>query len=193
MLNEDQIGKRIKRLRLDRKLTQQELADIAGITKSYLSKIENSDSSPPVSTLINLAKAIGVQLDDFFNDQNPETILCVVRRDKRQKIPRKGSPFGYTYEPLAHKFPRRHMEPYWVKIPPSDNFSSVFQHIGEECLVILEGKVEFIINKQEIILAQGDSIYFDSSYPHIIRCVGPKAASCMLVIYSPEQNPIRKP
>lgn len=60
MLNEDQIGKRIKRLRLDRKLTQQELAVTAGITKSYLSKIENSDSAPPVSTLINLAKAIGV-------------------------------------------------------------------------------------------------------------------------------------
>jgi len=185
MLNEDQIGKRIKRFRLDRKFTQQELADSAGITKSYLSKIENSDSSPPVSTLINIAKALGVNLDAFFNDQAPETILSVVRQDERQEMPRKGSPFGYTYESLAHKFPNRHMEPYLVKIPPSDSYSSEFQHIGEECVVILDGKVEFTINKQDMVLSQGDSIYFDSSYPHRIRCMGPKPAHCMLIIYSP--------
>lgn len=188
MLNEDQIGKRIKMLRLDRKFTQQELADVVGMTKSYLSKIENSDSSPPVSTLINIAKALGVKLDTFFNEQEPETIACVIRRDERQKIPRKGSPFGYTYEPLAHKYPKRHMEPYFVTIPPRKKFSSVFQHLGEECLIILEGEVELTIGKQNMTLEQGDSVYFDSSYPHAIRCKGLKAAHCVLVIYSPEQN-----
>jgi len=188
MLNEDQIGKSIKRLRLDRQLTQQDLAYSAGITKSYLSKIENSDSSPPVSTLINLAKALGVKLDSFFNEQESQTIACLVRRGERQPMPRRGSPFGYTYEPIAHKYPKRHMEPYFVTIPPSKKFSSVFQHVGEECIVILEGEVELTVGNMEMILKQGDSIYFDPSYPHAIRCKGPKAAQCLLVIYSPEQD-----
>ena len=188
MLNEDQIGKRIRRLRLDRKLTQQELADSAKMTKSYLSKIENSDSSPPVSTLINLAKSLGVTMDAFFNEQEPETIACVVRRDERQQMPRKGSPFGYIYEPLAHKYPNRHMEPYFVTITPSEHYSGDFQHIGEECLIILEGKVDFKVGELQMELEQGDSIYFDSSYSHAIHCKEPKPARCILIIFSPEQN-----
>lgn len=188
MLNEDQIGKNIKQLRLNHRLTQQDLANKAGITKSYLSKIERSTSSPPVSTLINLAKALGVKIDSFFNGQNSQDIAFIVRRDERQKIPRKDSPFGYIYEPIAHKFPGRHMEPYFVTIPPSKKFSNIFQHVGEECIIMLEGEVDFTIGQLDTTLSKGDSIYFDSSNPHAVRCKGPAAAQCVIIIYTPEQT-----
>lgn len=189
MLEESQIGKQIRRLRLERNITQQGLADLAGMTKSYLSKIENSDSAPPVSTLINLAKALGLSLDAIFNKTPPETISCVVRKDERKEIPQRGSTFGYTYQPLAHQFPHRHMEPHFVTVQPSSTESAVFQHPGEELLVIQEGSIEFTLGEQCVTLKGGDSIYFNSGYPHSVRCIGDKPARCLMVVYSAESTP----
>ena len=82
----------------------------------------------------------------------------------------------------------RHMEPYFVTIPPSGTFSSVFQHIGEECLVALEGKIEFTVGEQTISLEQDDSIYFDCVYPHAVHNKGPENVRCILIIYAPNQD-----
>ena len=66
MIPESQIGKNIKTLRLAQKLTIKALSEKAGITKGYLSKVENSDKAPPVSTLLVIAKALGVTISKLL-------------------------------------------------------------------------------------------------------------------------------
>ncbi|MCF8082882.1 MAG: XRE family transcriptional regulator [Deltaproteobacteria bacterium] len=183
MIKEEQIGGRIKKLRIERMLTQEALAQEAGLTKGYLSKIENSENSPPVSTLLTLAKALGVDINDIFSEEATTTSITHTHKTERQTVARSGSVFGYSYEPLAGKFPNRHMEPYIVVFPPHLEGKTSFQHKGEELLYVLEGTMKFLYEGKEFIVEEGDCVYFDASVPHYGICEGQKAVKCIMVIY----------
>jgi len=189
MLREEEIGKRIRKLRLERKLTQSALAQASGLTKGYVSKIENSKSSPPVSTLIVLAEALGVTMDTIFSEEGPRPPFTVVRKTERMPVARPGSQFGYFYEPLGHKFPERHMDPYILTIPRNPAGTKFFQHPGEEILMVLEGVLRFTVGQEEIVMHPGDCIYFDSGIPHSAFCEGKNQVKCFIVIYSGELKP----
>ncbi|UCF85932.1 MAG: helix-turn-helix transcriptional regulator [Desulfobacteraceae bacterium] len=186
MIREDQIGRRIKKLRIERNLTQEALAQEAGLTKGYLSKIENSKNSPPVSTLLSLAKALGVNINDIFSEDVTATTITHLKKEERQTVARNGSAFGYSYEPLANKFPNRHMEPYILILPPEMEVKTPFQHKGEELLFVLEGTMRFFYEDKEFIVETEDSIYFDASVPHYGICEGKKPVKCVMVIYPEE-------
>ncbi len=185
MLREDQIGRRIRKLRLDRGLSLRQLAMEAGITASYLSKIENSDSAPPVSTLVSLAHAFGVTIDALFSEQVTESVYTIVKKTQRQTIPRQGTRFGYSsYVPLARKFPGRYMEPILLTVPPELKTPKQFQHVGQEFLFVLKGKLRFKIGTEELIMKEGDAVYFDASVPHAGASADGKPSVCLMVIYS---------
>jgi len=186
MIREDQIGRRIKKLRIERNLTQEVLAEEAKLTKGYLSKIENSKNSPPVSTLLSLAKALGVDINDIFSEVVTATRITHIKKAERQTVARNGSAFGYSYEPLAAKFPNRHMEPYILVFPPDVTVETPFQHKGEEFLLVLEGTMRFFYEDKEFIVEAEDSVYFDASVPHYGICEGKKAVKCVMVIYPEE-------
>ena len=91
MIPESQIGKNIKALRLSRKLTLETLAGKAGLTKGYLSKVENSKKSPPVSTLIVIAKALGVTLSRIFGEESTAIRCSVVKKEDRLFMAKSGT------------------------------------------------------------------------------------------------------
>jgi transcriptional regulator with XRE-family HTH domain len=190
MIAEEQIGPRIRQLRIARGLTVAALAEKAGLSRGYVSKVENSKTSPPVSTLMTLAKALGVNISEVFSEEITPARVTIVRKSERQPISRPGSSFGYSYEPLAPTFPQRHMDPYILTIPPNRKGTRVFQHKGEEMLLVLEGAVVMTINGEDYTLEEGDCIYWDASLPHLGRVFGNKETKCVVVIYGSEQpNP----
>jgi quercetin dioxygenase-like cupin family protein len=80
------------------------------------------------------------------------------------------------------------MEPFLVTITPADaKQTEPNQHIGEEILFVLEGKVEIRLLDQVEILNPGDSIYYDSTMPHVVSCHGPEPATMLAVIYAKEE------
>ncbi len=68
MLPESEIGDKIRRLRKNKEMTLDQLAVKCCVTKGYLSKVENSDKAPPVSTLINIAAGLGVGISEIFGE-----------------------------------------------------------------------------------------------------------------------------
>src|SRR4030042_7000777 len=138
MIQEEELGKRIKEYRMSKGLTLQELAEKTGLTKGYLSKIENSGKAPPVSTLINLAKALNINISDIFGEPEENSNFCLVKKSDRRIIARDGSVFGYAYEALAHKFHNKKMEPYLLTLPLVSKENVLFQHKGEEMGSVLE-------------------------------------------------------
>ncbi len=183
MIREEQIGLRIRKLRIERNLTQEKLAEDAGLTKGYLSKIENSKNSPPVSTLLSLAKAMGVDINAIFSEHESTTRITHLKVGERQAIARNGTAFGYSYEPLAAKFPNRRMEPYILTFPVGVEAKTPFQHKGEEFVLVLKGTMRFIFEDKEFVVEEGDSIYFDASVPHHGVCEGKETVTCVMVIY----------
>lgn len=186
MVDEEELGKRIQQHRVDKGLTLQELAERTGLTKGYLSKIENSEKAPPVSTLINLAKALNVSMSEIFGEIDERSPICLIKKVERRIIARDGSVFGYAYETLAHKFHNKKMEPYFLTIPLAPKENVLFQHKGEEIVFVLEGTFKFFYGEKEFIVEDGDCMYFDSSIPHYPVCQGDKEAKCLIVIYTPE-------
>ena len=196
-MDERKIVRKIKELRLERNLSLQKLAELCGLTKGYISKIEKADKAPPLSTLGKIATALGVDVYQTFlspaliSDQSdswaessaefPANIrLSVVRKHERKHFSSK-SLQGFHYEALAYKKSGRNMEP--VIIISGFEEDVVFSHEGEEFIYTLEGTHEFIYGSQKYILNEGDSIYFDSIIPHSGRSLGKKKAKLLAVMY----------
>jgi len=187
MSQEAKIGKRIRKIRKLRGLTLRQLAESSGFTQGYLSKVENADKSPPVSTLIRLARVLEVSISDLFGEAETRNPISLVRKDERREMARPGSEFGYYYETLAYSFAGRRMDPYILNIPPGLKESENFSHEGEEMIFVLKGSFKFFVGEREIILREGDCLYFDSSIPHHGVPPGRKEVKLLVVLFSPKQ------
>jgi len=183
MLPESEIGQNIRSIRESRKLTLEELAQKTGFTKGYLSKVENSDKAPPVSTMIRIAEAFGVGISVLFGEEQEVVPYTLVRKYERPAMARDGSRFGYSYETLAHNFPHKHMDPYILTIPRDAEQTALFEHKGEEMLMVLEGRLRCILGDMELFLEEGDTIYFDSGIPHRGFAVNCEQAVCLMVVF----------
>jgi len=188
-MDERKIVRKIKELRLERDLSLQGLAELSGLTKGYISKIEKADKSPPLSTLGKIASALGVDVYQTFLSPTLNTIqagstanerLSLVRKHERKHFTSK-SLQGFHYEALAYKKSGRNMEPVIIVSGFEENV--VFSHEGEEFIYTLEGCHEFVYDNQKYILNEGDSIYFDSIVPHSGRSLGTKKAKLLAVMY----------
>jgi len=185
-LDEKTIIANIKALRVSSKITLERLAKITGLTKGYLSRIENSKKAPPVSTLAKISKAMGVDITEFFTENASipaATDISIIKKKETLQVGRKGAPHGYVYEALAYRMPGKNMEPYAITV--SDEASAVgFRHEGEEFIHMLEGKLEFVYDGKKYLLEKGDSAYFDAGKMHTGKSVGPKKARFLCIIYS---------
>jgi transcriptional regulator with XRE-family HTH domain len=183
------IPKKLRALRKSKDVTLGELAEQTGLTKGYLSRIENSENPPPISTLGKIATALGSDITDLFPKveepvQNQE--LAISRNHKGTPIDGRGTSYGYSYENLALEKKGKNMEPFIVTVGFDHpvNIRTEFCHQGEEFLYVLEGTMEFFLKGKSYILEQGDSVYFDADIPHSGKSVGNKKAKLLIVIYS---------
>jgi transcriptional regulator with XRE-family HTH domain len=184
VIMEAEIGKRIKEFRLKKNLTLQELADRTGFSKGYLSKVETSDKAPPVATLSVIARKLEITVSALLGEEPQKDSICVVRKNERTLMASTGEDFGYAYEALANPYPNKHMEPFILSYPSEEAFNYAFRHDGEEMLFVLQGKMRFKYGDREIVLEEGDCIYFDSSSLHTGEPVGDEELKCLIVIYT---------
>lgn len=185
-LDEQVIVERIKALRLQQGLTLDQLAELSGLTKGYLSRIENSDKSPPFSTLARLASALDTDIISFFTDENggaEDINIDIVRSEGSRKVNRRIAPEAYIYESLAYRMRGKNMEPMLVVLE-KDAPVTKFHHEGEEFIYVLEGRLEFRFEGKTHVLEPGDSAYFNSGIEHSGRSLGDGPAKFLCVIYS---------
>ncbi len=181
---ESEIGRRIKVSRINKKFTLEQLATQTGFTKGYLSRIEKSEKSPPLSTLGIIARVLGITISFLVGEEEQKTSFGIVKKGERPLIAR-GTALEYSYEAVAHTFPNKKMEPFILTLPLKPRKKTIHQHEGEELLFVLEGTMNFLLGTREYILEEGDCIYFDSGLPHFGESVGRKEAKCFMVIYTP--------
>jgi transcriptional regulator with XRE-family HTH domain len=183
------IGSKVRELRQKKHYTLQDVAAKTGLSKPFLSQIENDHVVPPVATLLKLARAFDVGLAYFFQDEVGIDRIAITRRDERVRVERrphhrKGE-VNYIYEALDTKKTNKHMEPFLVEFPVQDTSEMIFMnHEGEEFLHVLEGTLEFRSIDRVEVLGPGDSIYFESELSHSFRCLGEKPARALVVVWS---------
>jgi transcriptional regulator with XRE-family HTH domain len=184
-VEEKEIISKIRSLRRSKEVTLDQLAKMTGLTKGYLSQIENSTKSPPFSTLDKIAYALGVDITHFFTNDESEQAdakITIVRPEQRKKVAPGGLRRGYGYESLAYKKAGKNMEPYLITVDSQGRSS--FKHDGEEFLYILEGTLELHFGPEKYILKPGDSVYFDSGIEHSGLALGDGKVKMLCIIYN---------
>ncbi|MBU4582387.1 MAG: XRE family transcriptional regulator [Proteobacteria bacterium] len=183
------IGRKLQSLREKHRFTREDLAAKTGLSKVLLADIEAGEFVPPVATLLNLGRALGVGMAHFFKDEAPKVQISLTRRAERvpirQRPHHREGEVDYLYESLEISKPDKHMEPLLVEFQPLETSDLVFtSHNGEEFTYLLEGRLEFRTDDRVEILAPGDTLYFESEINHCFRSLDGKPARALVVVWS---------
>jgi mannose-6-phosphate isomerase-like protein (cupin superfamily) len=188
MTEDLKVGEKIKLLREKKKFSLADLANKSGYSSAVLSQIENHMVSPPLGTIIKLAKALEVEPGYFFKEK-PKSAYVIVRKDERLSVSRvaskEGVSYGYSYESLGADKKDRKMEPFIVSLEPGTvKKASLSTHDGEEFIFVLEGEMEVTLGEHSDILSPGDSIYYDSTIPHRVGAGGTTTTRILAVLFT---------
>jgi transcriptional regulator with XRE-family HTH domain len=168
-MKEYNIGAKVRKLRVARKLTLQAVARETGFSTALISQIENDNVSPPIATLSRLSKFFDVKIGIFFADDN-DCPYEVVRKGEQKPVHRSGTHPGtsreYNYQSLSFRKQNKKMEPFLLTVAGSGDGESNCSHEGEEFLYIVEGTAELLLEGELVLLEEGDSVYFNSSLRH---------------------------
>lgn len=179
MENINEIAARIRELREVCDYTQEKLAAELGVDpQAYAGYEENGDF--PISVIYEIANKFGVDFNELVTGE-PSRIdtYQVVRRGKGRSISRFP---GYRFKDLAFRYADKIMQPLLVTLEPSDEPAKLVSHAGQEFNLVLKGSVAVVFDDQEIILNEGDSIYFNPTHPHGQRCAGDTKARFLTMI-----------
>ncbi len=187
-MNERAVGENIRALRLATKATLTDVAKRAGMTKSTLSKIENGQTSSPISTLVAIASALGVHLAEFFREAARPPSFVLTRKGHGKAIVRDGTRLGYSYEALAAEFADKPVEPFLLTISPGDK-EGRFQHSGHEFIYLLSGGIEFRLGRETFQMHAGDSLYFDPTQTHVLKPLNKKPARFLCLFIETPSRP----
>lgn len=178
-----QIPARIKELREISGISLESLAHDFKISKETYLEYESGNADIPVSFLYEIANKFKVELSAILTGEGPRLhTYSVVRKGKGAHIERRQP---YEYESLAYNFVNKRAEPFMVTVSPDTDSTPVHYntHPGQEFNYVIEGTLKVIINDNEIILNEGDSLFFDSGANHGMKAVGGKPAKFMAIIF----------
>lgn len=164
---EKYIGTEIRKHRRGADLTVQQLAQHAGLSQGMLSKIENGNTSPSLSTLAALAEALNLPLSALFTSLEQSRDVSFVPANEGLAIDRRGTRAGHVYELLGHGVGGAvGVEPYLVTLSEGSDAYGDFQHEGVEFIHMLAGEVIYRHGDCHFRMRPGDSLFFDSIAPH---------------------------
>ena len=164
---EEAIGHEVRRFREKLNITISELAKAANMSAGMLSKIENGATSPSLSSLQSLSRALQVPVTSLFRSFEEVRDATFVKAGEGLKIERRGTRAGHQYQLLGHtRDGPLLVEPYLVTLTETSDVFPVFQHEGIEFLYMLEGEVGYRHGDKVYPLTPGDSLFFDADVPH---------------------------
>lgn len=175
------IGNRIRELRELSDITIKEIAEELNIEEETYIQYENGDIDIPASFIYELANIFKVDLGLLLTgEESRMRIFDVTRANKGVSVDRSKE---YTHENLCSNFIHKKAETFLVTVDPEKNPTpSLNSHPGQEFNYVLEGSVKIYIHNNEIILNEGDCIFFDSTHKHAMVALNDKPAKFLAMI-----------
>jgi len=163
------IGHEVRAFRKKLGITVTDLATATGISLGMLSKIENGNISPSLTTLQSLSRALGVPVTAFFRRYEEPRNAVFVKAGEGVELERRGTRAGHQYNLLGHIDNNTAgvvVEPYLITLTADSDTFPAFQHEGMEFLYMLEGEVVYRHGDRLFTMQPGDSLFFDADAPH---------------------------
>lgn len=185
------VGEKIRAIRQTKQLSIEDVIERTGLSQEQIERIENNVDIPSLAPLIKIARALGVRLGTFLDDQD-EVGAVVCRKEELQNNTISFSNNAASarthmhYHSLSNSKSGRSMEPFIIDIHPTDDMSyELSSHEGEEFIYVMDGTVEISYGKKTHVIEAGDSIYYDSIVPHHVHGFKGQAAKILAVVYTP--------
>ena len=163
------IGREVRTFRRRQEVTVAELAGLTGLSIGMLSKIENGNTSPSLTTLQTLANALSVPLTSLFRRFEERREGVHTKAGQGVEMERAGTRAGHQYNLLGHIGSNASgviVEPYLITLSTHADVFPTFQHGGIETIYMLEGEVDYRHGEEVYPLQPGDTLFFDADSPH---------------------------
>ncbi len=177
-----QIAERLAGLRDALEITPEEMAGVCNLTPEQYMKLESGTVDISVSVLHQISQAYGVELTTLmFGDEPKMSSYFITRKGKGSAVERTKA---YKYQSLAAGFAGRKADPFMVTVHPTPDETPIYlnSHPGQENNMVLKGRMMLQINNKELILEEGDSIYFNSELPHGMKALDGEKVSFLAII-----------
>ncbi len=158
------IGNRIKELRKQNGLTQQELADRSELTKGFISQLERGQVSPSVTTLFDLIECLGTTPSEFFKEDTTDRVVY-----RASDYFEKEGEDGTSVQWIVPSAQSRQMEPILVTIPAYTKLNEDTPHHGEEFGYVFSGRIMIHRGERKYEAKAGESFYYPADKPHYIE------------------------
>jgi len=185
------VGSKIKGLRESKNISIEEMSERSGLSAEQIISIENDQQLPSLGPLIKVARALGVRLGTFLDDNDalgPVVSRAADREEDSISFSNDATDArkNMEYHALAKQKAGRHMEPFIIDIQPAEEQEfKLSAHEGEEFIYVMSGEVEIAYGKETYTLREGDSIFYDSIVKHHVHGAAGKAARILAVVYIP--------
>ena len=171
-----EIAKRIAGIRDACGYTKEQMAQELNIDIETYKEYEENGHNIPISVIFHIANKFKVDLTEILTGTSAKlNTYHIVKAGNGRNIDRYP---GYIYEDLAFRYSKKIMQPLLVTLDPTDEPAALVTHTGQEFNYVLQGVMAFTFDNQEMMLEQGDCIYFNPKHPH-----GQKCASSIPVVF----------
>ena len=176
-----QIGNKIKRMRIERGLTQEELANRCELSKGFISQRENDLTSPSIATLIDILEILGTNLKEFFSDDKDEKITYKYE----DMFETENHDLKYKLMWLVPNAQKNEMEPIMITLGPGGKYTEEELHEGEECGDVLAGTITLHLGDKSYKVKKNESFYFKPRSNHYISNSGKTPAKVIWISTPP--------
>lgn len=166
------IGHRMKELRIQYGLTQQELADRSELSKGFISQLERNLTSPSISTLLDIIQCLGTTPAEFFTDEEPEQIVF----KQEDYFEKENEELHSTMKWLVPNAQKNAMEPVLITLKPNGSSYVYLPHEAEEFGYVLKGSIKLFFGSHSYVVKQGETFYFKAEKKHYIEIYGNREA-----------------
>ncbi len=173
-------GAKMRQLRQTKKISLERLANETGFSQRYLKGIEDGTTVPPVSAVIQLAKAFSIDSGSFLSSED----RAASEKKRKERFFKRTQ--AYSYKTLTPDAETKHMKAFLVSIEPHQDHRMVdYHHEGEEFIYVLKGQVEVIVGENRNLIKKNGTLHFNSGITHKLRNLGGQEARLLVVIYTP--------
>ncbi len=175
------IGNKLKELRIQKGLTQEELAGRAELSKGFISQLERDITSPSIATLVDILQCLGLDLKEIFNDTDDEQIV-IHDNDYFEKA---DEALGNKIEWIIPNAQKNIMEPIRLTLEPEGSTYPDVPHEGEEFGYVIAGSIYIHLGKKKYLAKKGESFYFIPNTKHYISAHSKTGATIIWVSTPP--------
>lgn len=173
------IGKRLMKLRKEKKLTLKHLGNETGLNPRFISRVEKGEMMPPVSVILQLSRALEVDSSLLLREEKKRAGEKTAEGYQKRTE-------DYSYETLTPEARHKHLKAFKVFIDPKSEHKPVgYQHQGEEFQYVIKGRIEVLVGENKNILGPGESLHFNSSIVHKLKNISAEKAELLVVLYTP--------